>query len=127
MAAGTRRSTVVDNFPQNSDSGRELFEACRGGDLAKVKTLVNSLNVNSRDTAGRKSTPLHFAAGELFYLFIFKIESELYNILFMYIYIYYLYLLNTVVVCDTFWALNTPCPSTLVMISWACNRLMSCV
>lgn len=81
MAAGTRRSTVVDNFPQNSDSGRELFEACRGGDLAKVKTLVNSLNVNSRDTAGRKSTPLHFAAGELFYLFIFKIEN---------VYIYYL-------------------------------------
>ena len=64
MATGSRRSAVVDNFPHNSDSGRELFEACRGGDLSKVKTLVNSINVNSRDTAGRKSTPLHFAAGE---------------------------------------------------------------
>ncbi|XP_067936599.1 poly [ADP-ribose] polymerase tankyrase-1-like isoform X2 [Watersipora subatra] len=63
MASSTRRSAVVDNFPQNSDSGRELFEACRSGDLSKVKTLVNAINVNSRDTAGRKSTPLHFAAG----------------------------------------------------------------
>ena len=63
MATGTRRSALVDNFPQNSESGRELFEACRGGDLAKVKSLVTTLNVNSRDTAGRKSTPLHFAAG----------------------------------------------------------------
>ncbi|KAF6040292.1 TNKS2 [Bugula neritina] len=61
--SGTRRSAVVDSFPQNSESGRELFEACRSGDLTKVKTLVNSVNVNSRDTAGRKSTPLHFAAG----------------------------------------------------------------
>lgn len=58
----------MDNFPQNSDSGRELFEACRGGDLAKVKSLVTTLNVNSRDTAGRKSTPLHFAAGMVFQL-----------------------------------------------------------
>lgn len=65
MATGTRRSALVDNFPQNSDSGRELFEACRGGDLSKVKNLVTTLNVNSRDTAGRKSTPLHFAAGAL--------------------------------------------------------------
>ena len=77
MATGTRRSALVDNFPQNSESGRELFEACRGGDLAKVKSLVTTLNVNSRDTAGRKSTPLHFAAGMMndecliFYYFIF--------------------------------------------------------
>lgn len=61
--SSTRRSTVVESFPQNCETGRELFEACRGGDLTKVKTLVNSVNVNSRDTAGRKSTPLHFAAG----------------------------------------------------------------
>uniref|UniRef100_A0A8C1T6S4 Poly [ADP-ribose] polymerase n=1 Tax=Cyprinus carpio TaxID=7962 RepID=A0A8C1T6S4_CYPCA len=49
------------------DSGsaepRELFEACRSGDLERVKKLVCPENVNSRDTAGRKSTPLHFAAG----------------------------------------------------------------
>ena len=70
MATGTRRSALVDNFPQNSESGRELFEACRGGDLAKVKSLVTTLNVNSRDTAGRKSTPLHFAAGMNVMLFV---------------------------------------------------------
>uniref|UniRef100_A0A8C5BYZ4 Poly [ADP-ribose] polymerase n=1 Tax=Gadus morhua TaxID=8049 RepID=A0A8C5BYZ4_GADMO len=42
---------------------RELFEACRNGDLERVRKLVTQENVNSRDTAGRKSTPLHFAAG----------------------------------------------------------------
>ncbi|KAG5855454.1 hypothetical protein ANANG_G00049220 [Anguilla anguilla] len=42
---------------------RELFEACRNGDLERVKKLITPENVNSRDTAGRKSTPLHFAAG----------------------------------------------------------------
>ncbi|XP_048089537.1 poly [ADP-ribose] polymerase tankyrase-2-like isoform X2 [Alosa alosa] len=45
------------------EGGRELFEACRNGDVERVKKLVNLDNVNSRDTAGRKSTPLHFAAG----------------------------------------------------------------
>lgn len=42
---------------------KELFEACRNGDLSRVKKLVNTQNVNARDTAGRKSSPLHFAAG----------------------------------------------------------------
>ncbi|XP_043110250.1 LOW QUALITY PROTEIN: poly [ADP-ribose] polymerase tankyrase-2-like [Puntigrus tetrazona] len=42
---------------------RELFEACRSGDLERVKKLLCPVTVNSRDTAGRKSTPLHFAAG----------------------------------------------------------------
>lgn len=45
------------------DPLRELFEACKTGDLVRVKKLVNSKTVNARDTAGRKSTPLHFAAG----------------------------------------------------------------
>uniref|UniRef100_A0A4W3J876 Poly [ADP-ribose] polymerase n=1 Tax=Callorhinchus milii TaxID=7868 RepID=A0A4W3J876_CALMI len=45
------------------DSGRELFEACRNGDVSRVKRLVDSGNVNAKDMAGRKSTPLHFAAG----------------------------------------------------------------
>jgi len=45
------------------DSGRELFEACRNGDVARVKKLINTTNVNAKDTAGRKSSPLHFAAG----------------------------------------------------------------
>ena len=48
----------------NTDPLRELFEACKTGDLARVKKLVNPKTVNARDTAGRKSTPLHFAAGE---------------------------------------------------------------
>ena len=28
-----------------------------------MRVLVNSQNVNARDTSGRKSSPLHFAAG----------------------------------------------------------------
>lgn len=46
------------------EASRELFEACRSGDLERVRKLVSAENVNGRDTAGRKSTPLHFAAGE---------------------------------------------------------------
>ena len=42
---------------------KELFNACRNGDVIKVKKLINSSNVNIRDTSGRKSTPLHFASG----------------------------------------------------------------
>uniref|UniRef100_A0A4W6BNH4 Poly [ADP-ribose] polymerase n=1 Tax=Lates calcarifer TaxID=8187 RepID=A0A4W6BNH4_LATCA len=42
---------------------RELFEACRNGDVSRVKKLVDAVNVNAKDMAGRKSTPLHFAAG----------------------------------------------------------------
>ncbi|KAK1883874.1 Poly [ADP-ribose] polymerase tankyrase-1 [Dissostichus eleginoides] len=43
---------------------RDLFEACRNGDVSRVKKLVDALNVNAKDMAGRKSTPLHFAAGK---------------------------------------------------------------
>lgn len=55
--------------PGGSGSGtsgafRELFEACRNGDVVRVKRLVDSVNVNAKDMAGRKSTPLHFAAGK---------------------------------------------------------------
>lgn len=54
--------------PSEGSSGiggafRELFEACRNGDVSRVKRLVDSVNVNAKDMAGRKSTPLHFAAG----------------------------------------------------------------
>lgn len=63
----TRRGTAVgQTLPTestNTDPGRELFEACRNGDLTRVKKLINIINVNAKDTAGRKSTPLHFAAG----------------------------------------------------------------
>lgn len=47
-----------------SGAFRELFEACRNGDVSRVKRLVDSANVNAKDMAGRKSTPLHFAAGK---------------------------------------------------------------
>uniref|UniRef100_A0A671M4N6 Poly [ADP-ribose] polymerase n=1 Tax=Sinocyclocheilus anshuiensis TaxID=1608454 RepID=A0A671M4N6_9TELE len=46
-----------------SGAFREIFEACRNGDVSRVKRLVDSVNVNAKDMAGRKSTPLHFAAG----------------------------------------------------------------
>ncbi|XP_007894883.1 poly [ADP-ribose] polymerase tankyrase-2 isoform X1 [Callorhinchus milii] len=49
--------------PTHSDPARELFEACRNGDVARVKRLVSADNVNARDTVGRRSTPLHFSAG----------------------------------------------------------------
>lgn len=51
-----------------SGAFRELFEACRNGDVSRVKRLVDSVNVNAKDMAGRKSTPLHFAAGKYKYI-----------------------------------------------------------
>lgn len=66
MEMATRRSLLQNesSSPSHSnDPGRDLFEACRNGDLNKVKKLVNHHNVNAKDTAGRKSSPLHFAAG----------------------------------------------------------------
>ena len=57
-----------DVVGESDQSGRQLFEACRTGDVNKVTNLVqNRWSVNMRDTAGRKSTPLHFAAGKMFY------------------------------------------------------------
>ena len=47
-----------------NDPLRELFEACKSGDVIRVRSMVDSTNVNARDTAGRRSTPLHFAAGK---------------------------------------------------------------
>lgn len=52
-----------------NDPFRELFEACKTGDSAKVKKLITHQTVNARDTAGRKSTPLHFAAGKSYKIF----------------------------------------------------------
>ncbi|XP_078496583.1 poly [ADP-ribose] polymerase tankyrase-2-like [Lissotriton helveticus] len=45
------------------EPARELFEACRTGDLERVRRLLGTDNVNGRDTSGRRSSPLHFAAG----------------------------------------------------------------
>lgn len=67
----------------SSSELRELFEACKTGDLIKVKKLLTQQNVNEigesqgrktgsrtdswfvfvSDTAGRRSTALHFASG----------------------------------------------------------------
>lgn len=61
-----RRSVLtasMESLPNTSDPLRDLFEACKIGDIARVRKLVTSQTVNARDTAGRKSTPLHFAAG----------------------------------------------------------------
>ncbi|XP_041989095.1 poly [ADP-ribose] polymerase tankyrase [Aricia agestis] len=62
----SRRSllgSALDSLPAPTDPLRELFEACKIGDAARVKKLISPQTVNARDTAGRKSTPLHFAAG----------------------------------------------------------------
>lgn len=63
------------------DPNKELFSACKNGDIIKVRKLINASNVNLRDISGRKSelpsilespaiqpttisgTPLHFASG----------------------------------------------------------------
>ena len=44
------------------DQLKQFFDACKTGDIIRVKQLGNSVNVNARDT-GRRSTPLHFACG----------------------------------------------------------------
>ena len=49
---------------RDSENVSPLFEACKTGDLAAVRQLATPENVNSRDLTGRKSTPLHFAAGK---------------------------------------------------------------
>lgn len=59
-------SAAMEPLPNSqSDPLRELFEACKTGDIARVRKLITPQTVNARDTAGRKSTPLHFAAGTL--------------------------------------------------------------
>ena len=63
MATARRALGPHDPSSGASEAGREIFEACRNGDLNKVKKLISQHNVNAKDTAGRKSSPLHFAAG----------------------------------------------------------------
>lgn len=38
-----------------------LLDACKKGNLERVKRLVNEINVNCQDTHGRNSSPLHLA------------------------------------------------------------------
>lgn len=69
----SRRSVLVasiEPLPTPGDPLRELFEACKTGDISRVKKLISPQTVNARDTAGRKSTPLHFAAGEFSFLLL---------------------------------------------------------
>ncbi|KAG8040195.1 hypothetical protein G9C98_000765 [Cotesia typhae] len=56
-------SLTSSNAIASSDPLQELFDACKNGDLPRIKKLVTQKTVNARDTSGRKSTPLHFAAG----------------------------------------------------------------
>lgn len=76
-----RRSTLTNadslSGSGNTDPLRELFEACKTGDLTRVKALVTPKTVNARDTAGRKSTPLHFAAGKNNFCISFFFSSAL--------------------------------------------------
>ncbi|XP_043406653.1 poly [ADP-ribose] polymerase tankyrase-2 isoform X6 [Chelonia mydas] len=62
-AGGAAPLTEAPGCGPAAEPARELFEACRNGDVERVKRLVRPENVNGRDTAGRKSSPLHFAAG----------------------------------------------------------------
>lgn len=62
---GSGAASPTDASSSIGGAFRELFEACRNGDVSRVKRLVDSVNVNAKDMAGRKSTPLHFAAGKL--------------------------------------------------------------
>ena len=50
---------LVDIMRGNS----ALLEACKKGDLARIKRLLTPSNVNCTDTSGRHSSPLHCAAG----------------------------------------------------------------
>lgn len=63
MSSRSRTLSVNLDVVMANDPLRELFEACKTGDIIKVKKLINPQTVNARDIAGRKSTPLHFGAG----------------------------------------------------------------
>lgn len=70
-------SASMEPLPNSQgDPLRELFEACKTGDITRVRKLITPQTVNARDTAGRKSTPLHFAAGTVSaYSFFFIVKS----------------------------------------------------
>lgn len=65
-ALSFRRQPLLLSLASGSGQDRQrlLFDACRNGDIEQVKALMTTQNVNSRDFLGRKSTPLHFAAGK---------------------------------------------------------------
>ncbi|VEL18684.1 unnamed protein product [Protopolystoma xenopodis] len=56
-------STNLDSSG-NTAYERSIFNSCRIGDFNRVKALLESNTpVNAKDTSGRRSTALHFAAG----------------------------------------------------------------
>ncbi len=58
----TRSAALLDDT--NRSNGQNIFDACRLGDVSLVTSLLDSgVPVNLKDSTGRKSTPLHFAAG----------------------------------------------------------------
>lgn len=59
--SGSSKPEEMDQVSENEQCS--LFEACKRGDLELIKQTLTSEKVNARDLAGRKSTPLHFAAG----------------------------------------------------------------
>ena len=65
-ALSLRKTPILLGLARSSGQERQqvLFDACKNGDLEQVKALMTAQNVNSRDLSGRKSTPLHFAAGK---------------------------------------------------------------
>lgn len=49
---------------QTQSENQEIFDACRLGSISRVISLLDKgLPINLKDITGRKSTPLHFAAG----------------------------------------------------------------
>ena len=72
MSLPRSRSPVLlsDGWPEATTppvvftEGVDLFEACRLENITQVKALLALENVKSRDRTGRKSTALHFAAGQ---------------------------------------------------------------
>jgi tankyrase len=52
-----RRSVLaasIEPIPAANDPLRELFEACKTGDISRVKKLISPQTVTARDTVGRK-------------------------------------------------------------------------
>ncbi|KAF7232320.1 hypothetical protein EG68_05324 [Paragonimus skrjabini miyazakii] len=57
-------AVTVEPIPLSDSMSVQLFDACRNGDAFRVKFLLdNGACVDMTDSSGRKSTPLHFAAG----------------------------------------------------------------
>ncbi|KAF6778441.1 hypothetical protein AHF37_02090 [Paragonimus kellicotti] len=57
-------AVTVEPSPLSDSMSVQLFDACRNGDAFRVKFLLdNGACVDMTDSSGRKSTPLHFAAG----------------------------------------------------------------